>query len=249
MFDMEGSAESLLRSSRNVRQRVAQCLNTCAILVAFANLTPFVFSLFPLKLLDPFWQLGLSASILTTSIPILISFLLAIAALGFTPNSEILLNRYNTIARLSATLALMLLLTIPLQIYSGLNALNSKTQTVLDEVKTLKAIARRIQATNNEQQLRLYVATLPNAPSLPPKFDFPFPQVKQMVLENIEGIINKALNDSRSQKASAMQTFILECTRNSIQCLILSTAFTVISAVGSGRYGLIAITVLALFRL
>ena len=249
MTDQNGLVKGTERSSRNVRNLLAQCLSTCAILLALSNSIAFLFTLFPLKLLDPFWQLGFCAAILTTSVPILVSFLFAFAALGLSPGSAEFKAKSRIIAKISGAIALVLLLVIPLQLYSGLKALRAKTRDILQEASNLKAIARGLEATQSEQELRFYVASLPNAPKLPDKFEVPFAEVKRRVLVNLQSIVNKATNDAATQKTAGLQTFLLEATRNSLQCLLLSTAFSVIASFRTQSIGIFQITVLRLLRL
>jgi len=249
MLDQGGLIQEPQRSSRNVRTLLAQCLSTCAILIALSNSIAFLFTLFPIKLLDPFWQLGLCAAMLTTSIPILVSFLFALAALGLSPGSDELKARSRVIAKISSALALVLLLIIPLQIYSGVRALKSKTRDVQNEANNLKGIAKGLEQTRTEQELRSYVASLPNAPKLPDKFDIPFAEVKRRVLVNIQSVVNKAANDAEAQEKAGMQTFLLEATRNSLQCLLLSTAFSVIASFRKQSFNIFSMIVLASLRL
>ena len=249
MLDQGGLIQEPQRSSRNVRTLLAQCLSTCAILIALSNSIAFLFTLFPIKLLDPFWQLGLCTAMLTTSISILVSFLFALAALGLSPGSDELKARTRMIAKISSALALVLLLIIPLQVYSGVRALKSKTQDILNEANNLKGIAKGLEQTRNEQELRSYVASLPNAPKLPDKFDLPFAEVKRRVVVNIQSIVNKAANDAEAQKTAGMQTFLLEATRNSLQCLLLSTAFSVIASFRKQTLNIFSMIVLAVLRL
>jgi hypothetical protein len=249
MTDQSGSIKGTERSSRNVRTLLAQCLSTCAILIALSNSIAFLFALFPVKLLDPFWQLGFCAAILTTSVPIVVSFLFAFAALALSPGNEELKARSRVIAKISSALALVLLLVIPLQLYSGLKALRAKTRDILQEASKLKAIARGLEGTRSEQELRFYVASLPNAPRLPDKFEVPFAEVKRRVLVNLQSIVNKSTNDADTQKTAGMQTFLLEATRNSLQCLLLSTAFAVIASFRTRSIGIFQIIILRLLRL
>jgi hypothetical protein len=249
MLDQIGPIQEPERSSRNVRDHLAQCLSTCAILIALSNSIAFLFTLFPVKLLDPFWQLGLCAAMLTTSISVLVSFLFALAALGLSPGSDELKARSRLIAKISSALAIVLLLIIPLQVYSGVRALNAKTQDMLNEANNLKRIAKGLEQTQSEQELRSYVAALPNAPKLPDKFEVSYAEVKRRVLANMQSIVNKAVYNAEAQKTAGLQTFLLEATRNSLQCLLVSTAFAAIASIRKRSFNIFHSLVLSLLRL
>lgn len=249
MSDQTAPSKASERSRRNIRDLVAECLCTCAILIAFSALASYLFTLFPLKFIDPFWQLGLCSATLTTSGSVLIPFLIVFVAYGISPGNDQIKSKTRFISKLSGVLALVLLLIIPLQAFSGFNALKSKTQDILKESKTLKNIAKGVAETRNEQELRAYVASLPNAPNLPDKFDFPFEEVKRRVLANVQSVVIKAENDAETQKTLGTQTFLLEATRNSLQALLLSTAFSVIATIVTRNYNIFQTIVLALLRL
>ena len=132
----------------------------------------------------------------------------------------------------------MLLVLIPIQIFSGIKALQARTQSILGEVIDLKNIIKGIRSTGNEVELRAFMASLPNPPKLPARFDAPFSVIKGNAILNLEGTVNRALNDMETQKRNNLQVLIVEGARNSIQFLLLSAGFAMVAGLRSQKYGI-----------
>jgi hypothetical protein len=235
-------------SSRSTAQRVAQCLQVSAFLIALSSLNTFLFSLFPFNGLRSTWLLAMSASALSVATPLLISFLLIACAAGFDRNSKPITSRLKFIGNASWWISLFMIILIPIQIFSGTKALQAQTQLILNEVVELRNIVKGIKATGNEAELRAFMASLPNPPKLPARFDAPFSVIKGNAIINLEGTVNRALNDAETQKRNNFQNLIREYARNAIQCLLLSAAFAMVAGLVSQKYGIGRI-VLALLRL
>jgi len=75
--------------------------------------------------------------------------------------------------------AILLVLIIPFQYFLGARILKQQTISTVAAVSNLQGIAKGISAVNSEPELRSYVASLPNPPALPAKFDAAFPVIKQ----------------------------------------------------------------------
>jgi hypothetical protein len=132
---------------------------------------------------------------------------------------------------------LLIIILIPIQIVSGIRALQAQTQLILGEVVELKNIIKGIKATGNEAELRAFMASLPNPPKLPAKFDAPFPMIKANAIINLEATVNRALNDAETQRRDNSQNLIREYVRNAIQSLLLAAAFSMVAGLFSQKYG------------
>lgn len=242
------SLDESKNNSRSVPKRVAQCLQVSAFLIAISSLNTFLFSLFPINASRSTWLLAMSTSALSAATPLLISFLLIACAAGFDPNNRPITSRLKFICRASWWISLLIIILIPIQIVSGIRALQAQTQLILGEVFELKNIIKGIKATGNEAELRAFMASLPNPPKLPAKFDAPFPMIKANAIINLEATVNRALNDAETQRRDNSQNLIREYVRNAIQSLLLAAAFSMVAGLFSQKYGVGGI-ILRLLRL
>lgn len=137
-------------------------------------------------------------------------------------------------SRFAAWLAVLMLVIIPLQFILGLRALNQQTIPAAQAIAKLKDIAKGINNVNSEPELRAYVASLPNPPALPSKFDAAFPVIKERAIQNINAQINATANNAELQKSQALQVFLKEAVRNTAQAILMATAFSVLANL-SGR--------------
>jgi hypothetical protein len=231
------SLDESKNNSRSVPKRVAQCLQVSAFLIAISSLNTFLFSLFPFNASRSTWLLAMSTSALSAATPLLISFLLIACAAGFDPNNRPITSRLKFICRASWWISLLIIILIPIQIVSGIRALQAQTQLILGEVVELKNIIKGIKATGNEAELRAFMASLPNPPKLPAKFDAPFPMIKANAIINLEATVNRALNDAETQRRDNSQSLIREYVRNAIQSLLLAAAFSMLAGLFSQKYG------------
>jgi hypothetical protein len=202
------------------------------LLIAF-NLNAIIFGSFPLKLATPEWQLNLIAGLISSSPSLLIGATLVALSLMFDPAAQILKDWNLTVARAAAWFAIVLMLIIPLQFYLGLRALKNRTETSSEAISKLKSIVKGISAANSEADLRLYVASLPNAPALPAKFDADFPVIKQRAIGNIQAQINAGSESIKLRKSEALQIFLKEAIRNTAQAILMAAAFSALAALNS----------------
>jgi hypothetical protein len=187
------------------------------------------FNSFPLKLATPEWQLSLITALLSSGFAFLVGAVLIALALLFNPKEQVLQKWQRIVSRLSGFFVILLVLMIPLQFFLGSRALNSQTISTFEAINRLKGVVKGISAVNSEPELRSYVASLPNPPALPAKFDAAFPVIKQRAIENISAQINAATYNSEIQKSQALQVFLKEGIRNTAQAILMAAAFSLIA--------------------
>ncbi|MCX5955058.1 MAG: hypothetical protein NTW51_01310 [Cyanobacteria bacterium] len=202
------------------------------LLIAF-SLNALIFNSFPLELATPEWQLNLIASLISASPSLLIGATLIALSLVFDPSTKNLKDWNLIVARAASWFAIVLLLIIPLQFYLGSRVLKSQSNRSYEAINNLKSIAKGISAINSEADLRLYVASLPNAPRLPAKFDAPFPVIKQRAIENIQAQINAGSENIKLQKSEGLQVFLKEAIRNMAQAILMTASFSALAALNS----------------
>jgi hypothetical protein len=204
-------------------------------LIIGSALNTIIFNSFPLKLATPEWHLSLIAALISSGFPFLVGAVLIALALVFNPRDNLLQKWQRMVIRLSGLFAILMVLVIPLQFFLGSRALNGQTSRAFEAINNLKAIATRISAVKSEPELRVYVASLPNAPALPAKFDAAFPVIKQRAIENIKAQINAAQNNVEIQKSEALQVFLKEAIRNTAQAILMAAAFSALANLSSSN--------------
>ena len=225
--DNSNQAEKRKKSIFNqIASRVA---NYCASILVASSIVSFLFSIFPLKLVDPAWQLKAIAGILTSSPIILISGLFLLVASSMDRQNRSLNEYMSNYIKFTSFWSIILLLSIPLQVFAGYKALNQQVEPIANIVTDLKKYSSGIRATTNELELRQYLASIPNGPRLPDRLQEPYDTIKQKALTNLQAKINRASTDIDAQKRSSVQTFAVEALRNSIQSILMFLAFSKIN--------------------
>jgi len=197
------------------------------------SLNSIIFNSFPLKLVSAEWQLGLIAALLSASMFLLIGATLITLAQLFSPHEKILQDWNRTMSRAASWLALLLVLITPLQFFIGARALKNQSKTTSQAINGLKSIAKSLSALQSENELRAFVASLPNAPRLPAKFDAAFPVIKQRSIANIQAQINTATENISLQKSQAIQLFLREAIRNTAQAILMAAAFSTLAGLSA----------------
>ena len=172
--------------------------------------------------------------LLSSSFPLLVGISLIVFAQFLNLNDQTLQRWKLLAARFAALFAVLLVLIIPLQFFLGQRILKQQATSTDEAVNNLQEIARRISDLNSEEQLRVYVGSLPNPISLPAKFDAAFPVIKNRAIENIKAQINAINNNAQLQKTEALQTFLKEAIRNAAHAILTATAFSIVDSVAGG---------------
>jgi len=227
--ELELMAETDSVRRRRIRSKSSFTLALLGWLIVGSALNSIIFTSFPLRIATVEWQLNLIGSILSSSFNILIGSTLIIVAQLFNTKEKILQKWQLTVSRFAAWLAVLLIVIIPLQFLLGSIALRQQTIPVTETVNKLKVIVKGISNVNSEAELRAYVASLPNPPALPSKFDAAFPVIKDRAIQNINAQINATLNNAELQKSQALQVFLKEAVRNTAQAILMATAFSILA--------------------
>jgi len=223
---MDFADEHTERSKKiKVRTSLAECLSVAGAIVIVSAISGFVFLNLPIQLVDPGWDLRFISAILAGTTQLLLGCMLIFIGFSFAPNVPSLIKRCAQAGTLSSWLSIILVLLIPLQLFAGYRGVKLQSQKLYDIANNLKQVSKGIKSVSSEQQLRAFVASLPNAPQLPARFDAPLEVVKDRAITNIQGKINLAINDAERQKSENMQQFFLDSLRNTIQALLMAFAF------------------------
>ena len=227
--ELESMAETDSVRRRNVRTKSSFTLALLGWLIIGSTLNSIIFASFPLRLAAAEWQLSLISSILSAGFNLLIGSTLIIVAQMFNTRESTLQRWQLTVSRLASWFVIFLILIIPLQFFLGSRVLKQQAIPPTEAINNLKGIVNKISAINSEPEFRAFVASLPNPPTLPDKFDAPFPVIKQRAIVNTNAQINAATNNLTTQKSQALQLFLQEAVRNTCQAILLATAFSILA--------------------
>jgi hypothetical protein len=188
-------------------------------------LNTILFSALPLKLAESAWQLKMIGQTLSSSTFLLIGVLLVCCARTLNPSDTSLRSRADLLRVLAGWFAILLILFIPLQLYAGIRALRQLEATEDQALSELRKTILIVKSTTTEDELRSYLASLPDQPPLPARFDAPFQIVKERGLATLSANLNAATNRSELQRSQRWQTFIAEATRNAVHALLMAIGF------------------------
>ena len=119
-----------LNIDKSYRPVIASILRYCAGILLLSTLSSFVFSIIPLKITDPAWQLRVVSGMLNSTLNILLSGIILLASAGlvkFEATNKGLLAKYLRFIRL---FSIAVIAAIPLQIYAGHNAVNRQFEPI-----------------------------------------------------------------------------------------------------------------------
>lgn len=219
-------------SSRRSQRQIAPVLLNGAMVVALSNLTIFLFSLFPIIPTDPTWRVNAIVNLISMITPLLLAMLLMALAAWLDKGNKVIRKKSDLLARSAQVLSVLYLLAIPMFLQAGIKVVQTKSEIILSQIAELKTIIKGVEAATNEQELRAYMASLRQAPTLPARFDVPYATIKARVQTNLTATINRALNDLDVQKQESMQLLIKDSARTLICCLLASAGFSLVASTG-----------------
>lgn len=202
-------------------------------LIIGSSLNTVVFLAIPFKPSSGEWWLSLYGQFLSCSPMILLGGMLILLASALKPKEKVLRNYALSFHRISSLLATLLTLGIPFQFFLGNQIINRQAAEAYSSIKRLQGIASNIQGLNSEADLRTYVSTLPEAPTLRAKFDAGFPAIKERAILNIKSQVNRGIANIKKNKSQAIQVFLREAVRNTAQAILMATAFAALATLNS----------------
>lgn len=194
-----------------------------------------IFSSLPLKLIQPEWQLQLISNVLGNSNTILLGSLLVCGAVLLNLESAVLRKRSEQLRWFAGWFAILLIIIVPLQLYSGIKSMRAVESFENQQLGQLQKVIQGLKSTNNESELRTFVAGLPTPPELPATLNAPFLEIKERALNNLTSELNKARYQVDEQRLQRWETFIGQSARNSIQAVFMALAFNGIALSRSGN--------------
>jgi hypothetical protein len=179
------------RIARSQADRLANLASGGATTFLIGGVAAVVLALFPLRLADSQWQLGVLANLVANGSWILIGLVLLHLASMLQPRNEPLNRRLMLWRRLAALAAAGYLLIVPLQVlitWSGVDASrNSRERVISRSESQLKAYRDALMGSANLTDLKGRLEAIPGAPALPEQASLvPYSVVREQLLQQLE---------------------------------------------------------------
>jgi hypothetical protein len=220
-------SDVLLRTKPSERQQrqLAVFAATAGWVLIGTALSSILFASFPFQLLQPEFQLRLISAILSACLALLLGCLLVCAAYMLDLDDNELFKRAQLVRVASRWFAILLLLIVPLQLFAGMQALGRVQQGESEVLKQRRLVIQLLSNTQDEQEMRSYIASLPDRPQIPDRFDAPFPVIKKRALANLNEQYKIAELNLKPVRAQRLERFLGEASRNSVQAVLMSIGF------------------------
>ena len=228
------------RQKNRLKPLTARSLAVGGLALMAVSLNSLLFALVPLQLTSPDWLLKVINALLANSLQLLVGILMLLVARVFNGRDLKLAKRVAGIEAAARWWGILLLLSIPLQIYAGTTSIEQREASENTNVMQLRQMLEMIKTAKDESQLRQAAAGNPSLPNLPslsmllrspnlpnlaPKFEAPFPVAKERIIANLNSKLDAALNEGLRLNPERWQSFIADAIRNGIQASLLATAF------------------------
>jgi hypothetical protein len=190
-------------------------------------------ALYPVKLLDPEWQLGVfSALVNTAGFPLVGLGLLHLAA-DLAPGNRDLASRRRLCARLAVPVTFGFLLMVPLQSFS----LWHQSQLLLDRggariaqsEATIAALRQALQSARSAQDIQLRLQEL-NRPLLSPaELALPLPTLRRQAETSLQQAEQVLARQRRGLPQGGLWAMVQISFRNTMGCLALAIGFAALA--------------------
>jgi hypothetical protein len=228
------------RNQNRLKPLTARSLAVGGLALMAVSLNSLVFDLIPLQFNSPDWLLRIINALLANSLQLLLGTLVLLVARVFNGRDLKLAKRVAWIETAARWWGILLLLSIPLQIYAGTASIEQLDSNESTNIMHLRQKLEMIKAANDDSQLRQASAGNPNLPNLPSlamllsspnlpnlasNFEGPFPVAKDRMIANLNSKLEAALKERLRLGPERWQSFIADAIRNGIQAGLLATAF------------------------
>jgi hypothetical protein len=171
--------------------RLANLASGGATTFLIGGVAAVLLALFPLRLADRQWQLGVLANLVANGSWILIGLVLLHLASMLEPRNRALSQRLMLWRRLAALAAVVYLLIAPLQVtitWLGVDASRNERERLISNSKTqLQSYRDALMGATNLNDLKERLGAIPGAPPLPKQASLlPYAEVRERLLLQVE---------------------------------------------------------------
>jgi hypothetical protein len=181
----------IARISPTQANRLANLASGGATTFLIGGVAAVVLALFPLRLADRQWQLGVLANLVANGSWILIGLVLLHLASMLEPRNRALSQRLMLWRRLAALAAVVYLLIAPLQVtitWLGVDASRNERERLISNSETqLQSYRDALMGSTNLTDLKERLGAIPGAPPLPKQASLlPYAEVREPLLLQVE---------------------------------------------------------------
>lgn len=193
------------------------------------TLVLMLFQVVPLKPVDPQWQLTFISNLLgNCSIALIGSVLVCYASRREDLDSRSI-RQANFLRTFAAWLALGILLLVPAQFMASTGIVRTNYVNGMASMRQLEKVISNLRDTKNEQELREQLTKFPEVPALPPKFDVPYQEVRNTIVESLSARRVASITQLAKSRDQNLQVVIKESFRNSASLVLSSFGFMTIA--------------------
>lgn len=213
-------------SQNRLKRDAANALKWASIALIGIFFASVISSILPIQLLNPLWQDKLINSIRGGASFPLEAVLFMMLACVLSPNNPVLIKYLKWMRAFAGTMALIFLLMIPLQLYTGFKVIGGRTTREFESLAALKRGAFAIDQSVSEDDFRAALGSIPGAPPLPAtKLTETIPTLKANVLRQINPQIKQLETLINEQRSKRTELFIGFSIRDVFICLLYALAF------------------------
>ena len=194
-----------------------------------------VVSAWPAKILDPQWQLGLTADLINNGSLALVGALLTPLALAFQPSSKRLRARRKAFRRWALAAAIGFLLLIPLEMSGAWRYFHSVTTNAENQssqsARRLSAIRQAIATSTSTKEIQAKLRPLlgNNAALTPTQLRTPIKDLRKQLLAGADQAANLLQQRIEAQSTLKPDRLVKETIRISILALLYGAAFAFVA--------------------
>jgi hypothetical protein len=202
----------------------------CSLYVSGASLIGIfaciaIISRLPIDIFSPIWQQGLVGSLQSGGVYLLLGVCLLFVANALTPG----ITNLRSIRKICRLIAICWLILIPLQLWSGVKALQGVHAQQNQLAGKYGAIARSLASVAGEAELRDMIAKIPEAPQLPSSLGSDFPKLKSQLVADFNATAARIREEAGKAHRDRIQEWLLSTAKVIVTSLFYALAFSALS--------------------
>jgi hypothetical protein len=207
------------------------------------------FPVLPPRPFNPDWQLNFISALLANSAILLLGAVLVCYASRREELDGKSLRQVRLMRTVLAWASLGLLLLVPVQFVASTGIVRTNYFNGMASMRQLGKVIENLRETKNEQEFREQLSKFPNLPALPAKFDQPYQDVRDTIIQSLSSRKAASINQFAKTRDENFQVVIKESFRNSASLILFSYGFMAIALADSSQRNVITSLAMLLEKL